>query len=774
MCGRVKAVLFLLLLSSSLSADCNWTPRTSAQFRTTALDLSIDGNFVWLATGYGVQLLEGARVVDALALPGNTRVIHADGNGFAYVGSGARIYVLQRNGREITLVRSVAASAVVNDIAIVSSYLFAATATGIDHFNLFDPANPQKSNIVLTTSAPNVTSLAATNTTLYAADGDATVEMFGISTPSLPQQIGSLEAMPRASAVHAGGDGFIYVSDRFGQSTDVFSGTARIASLPIGANSFASSPARAHFVAGPDRTIRALDFTSTDRRIELFEAQFAPTDGTDNVIHAMARSGNTIYVAAGDIGLVTIDAAAIAKPYPLAGYVSGATSSVATDGNKAWLGDAAGKITEYTIDPNGIALTAVRNWNDAAGSTLRDVRNNGLLTTNGSIATLWALVSATPTVAGSVTFADAIVDAVAADAYLVALLANGDVYTTTSLQQPAKVNVPRMSLLARAGSAIVMAEVREDDGKTVLHYWPTGDLATESRKFTIDGAAFGNIALDATRAAVVTFTGINVIDLQSGAVRTIASSIPRQLAFAGSDLLVLDARSVLVYNDARTLVRRQTLPADAVALDVSGTVAVLATNEGVAAVSRTTAVPHAVARFANHYYSKVVTGGDHVYLFGKEGVDVFTAASSSPLRYVTGIRTAGTIDVAATETHLYTLSGNGTVSAWSPFGALLGQRDIETSEDSQPLSIATARGAVWVSLVTGCATGQCARKTVIVDPSTLLVTATMTGALRDLAVSGTRGYALFDHPNEMRVLDLTSPLQPSLRIAAARPATATS
>ncbi|HYO76282.1 MAG TPA: hypothetical protein VE010_07455, partial [Thermoanaerobaculia bacterium] len=65
MCGRVKAVLFLLLLYSSLSADCNWTPRRSAQFRTTALDLSIDGNFVWLATGYGVQLLEGTRVVDA-------------------------------------------------------------------------------------------------------------------------------------------------------------------------------------------------------------------------------------------------------------------------------------------------------------------------------------------------------------------------------------------------------------------------------------------------------------------------------------------------------------------------------------------------------------------------------------------------------------------------------------------------------------------------------------------------------------------------------------
>ncbi|HYO78964.1 MAG TPA: hypothetical protein VE010_21050, partial [Thermoanaerobaculia bacterium] len=524
-----------------------------------------------------------------------------------YAGSGARIYVLQRNGREIAVVRSVVTSAAVNDIAVVSSYLFAATATGIDHFNLFDPASPQKSSTVLTTSSPNVTSIAATNTTLYAADGDASVEMFGISTPSLPQQSGSLEAMPRASAVHAGGDGFIYVSDRFGQTTDVFSGNSRITRLPIGANSFAPSPARAHFVAGPDRTIRALDFTSPDRRIELFEAQLAPTDGTDNVIHAMARSGNTIYVAAGDIGLVTVDAGAIARPYPLAGYVSGATSSVAADGNKAWLGDAAGTITEYTIDPNGIALSEVRNWNDAAGSTLRDVRNNGLLTTNGSMATLWALVSATPVAAGSVTFADAVVDAVSADAYLVALLANGDVYTTASLQQPAltKLSVPRMALLARAGSAIAMAEVRETDGKTVLHYWPTGDLATESRKFTIDGAAFGNIALDATRAAVFTFTGINVIDLQSGAVRTIASSIPRQLAFAGGDLLVLDARSILVYDDARTLVRRQTLPADAVALEVSGTVAVLATNEGVAAVSRTTAVPHAVARFANNYYSKV-------------------------------------------------------------------------------------------------------------------------------------------------------------------------
>ncbi|HEX8620329.1 MAG TPA: hypothetical protein VF911_22300, partial [Thermoanaerobaculia bacterium] len=559
------------------------------------------------------------------------------------------------------------------------------------------------------------------------------------------------------------------------QFTDVFAGNNRIARLPFGSTSFAGTPDRVHYIAGPDRTIRAFDFSALVNTVERFEAQLAPTGGTDNAIHAMVRSGDTLYVAAGDVGLATIDLHNLTRPYPLVSYVTAATASVRAAGDKAWFADAAGNITEQRIDMNGITLTGERAWSAGAGATIRDMRNNALLITNGSTAALWSLAPATPVPAFTVTFPAPVANAVLGDAYLVALLTNGSLYTVTIGQAtPQKVNAPPMTLLARSGSAIIAAEIRETEGNTVLHYWPNGDLAAAPRTFTVAGVAVGNVALDATRAAIFTFNGINVIDLASGAARVIPGSngaIPRQLAFAATDLLVLDTRSVLVYANAQTLVRDQRLPADAIALDVTGTVAVLATNEGWAAVSRTTALPAAATPFGNSYFTKVFTGGEQVYLHGRDGVAIFNA---SPLRYTTSVRAPGAVDAAASDTALYTLASNGTVSTWSPYGVLLDQTTLEEGADAQMLSIATARGAVWVALSTGCTSGACVRKTLVVDPATLIVTATLPGAVREVAVSGTRAYALFDQPNEMRVLDLTSPLQPAQIVAAPRPASATS
>ncbi|HYK03423.1 MAG TPA: hypothetical protein VE974_16820 [Thermoanaerobaculia bacterium] len=763
------SLLLLILVSSSLAADCTWSPRQSTQFRTTALDLSVDGPFVWLATGYGVQLLEGTRGVDSLASPGLTRVVQADNLGLAYAGSGARIHVVRRDGRKLTLIRSVDAPGTVQDLALEGGYLFAATTNGIAHYDLLDRTNPVRTNVVLHTSAPSVTMLASTRTTLYAADGDATVELFSLAIPALPQNVGTLEAMPLATSVHTASDNHLYVSDRFGQLTDVFSGTARVARLPFGATSFAAAADRVHYIAGPDRTIRAIDFTAPERLIERFEAQLAPTGGTDNAIHALARSGDMLYVAAGDVGLTTIDLRTIARPYPLVSYGTGATASVRVAGDRAWFGDANGNITEQRIDATGISLTTERTLQAGAGQTLRDVRDNTLLATNGATATPWPLTG-TPVASPSVTFPDVIANAVLGNTSVIALLVNGSLYSGGT-----KIAVPPLALLARHGSSIVAAEFRENDGDTVLHYWANGDLATPARTITIDGAAVGNIALDATRAAIFTFNGINVVDLASGSVRTIAGSnqsIPRQLAFSGDDLLALDERSVLVYANAQTLAREQRLPAVSVAFDTAGAIAVIATNEGMAAVSRTTTLPQAATPFANDYYTKVLAAGEHVYLYSEAGVDIFHPA---PFRRITGVRAPGAIDAAATATTLYTLAANGTVSAWSTSGVLLAQVTLqEPTGETQPLSIHTAGGAVWVSLSTGCTTGTCVRKTVVLDPATLLFATAMDGGVRDLAVSGNRAYVLVDAPNDIRVLDLTSPLQPAQLMATPRPASATS
>jgi hypothetical protein len=81
---------------------------------------------------------------------------------------------------------------------------------------------------------------------------------------------------------------------------------------------------------------------------------------------------------------------------------------------------------------------------------------------------------------------------------------------------------------------------------------------------------------------------------------------------------------------------------------------------------------------------------------------------------------------------------------------------------------------VWVSVSRGCLTGSCQKKTLVLDPASLAITATMTGGVTDVVTAGTRAYALTDLPSEVRVLNIADPLRPAQIIAAAAPASATS
>ncbi|HYI10302.1 MAG TPA: hypothetical protein VEK57_14675 [Thermoanaerobaculia bacterium] len=788
---RGCAAVLLLLVSLSSFADCNWALRYSAPFRTTALDVSTSGGFVWLATGYGVQLLStDAEILDAIALPGATRVVQvAPAGDLAYAGSGAQIIVLRREGNSVRVAGSVTAGGTVNDLLIAGSYLFAATSNGIEQYELFNPVSPVKTTATLFTSSPNVTSLAVARNVLYAADGDATVETYTIAIPSLPQGTGSLETFPRATAVHATSDGWIFVSDRFGQNTDMFNGTARLARVPFGATAFAPSATPfVHFVAGPDRTVRAVDFSNAANVAERFEAQLAPTDGTDNVIHALDRAGDTLYVAAGDIGLITYDVGSIARPYPVAGYSTGARNSVAVHANEAWVAQASGRITELTVDASGVALAETRNWQTLEGAVVRDYRDDlpattlhsdFLLVTSGTKVQVWDVTGPVPpALSFEAQFADAVTDGVLGlDHTVVVRLANGGIWIAGATSAPAKVNIPNIALIARSGDAIAFAQVRETEEDTVLHYYATGDLSAEPRRITVDGVATGSIALDATRAALFTFNGINVVDLAGGVTRVIAGSnraIPRQLLFAGDDLIALDTRRLYVYEDARTLVREQYLPADTVDGATNGTVAVFATLDGTAASLINADLPVAVSRFSNTYYEKAVSGGNRVYLLDDEGIDVFDTSLGAAPRYVTGIRAAGVIDVAATAAALYTLTGNGTISAWSPSGALLAQRMLDEGPDAQPLAIFTAGDAVWVSLSRSCSIGNCEKATVVFHPATLDRTASFTGGIDDVASAGNRAFVLSSLPDGIRAIDISDPLHPTAGVTVNRPAGARS
>jgi len=772
--GRVQVLLLLVFLASPIFPQCSWTPRASAQFRTTALDVAAQDGFLWLATGYGVTLIDANTLVvaDAVALPGNTRVVHTDPRGVTYAGSGSRLYVLTRSGNDLNVIRFVDAGGTVHDIAAAGSYLFVATSNGLAHFDALEATNPIRNPGTLPTSGTNVTAVAATQTKLFAADGDSSVDIFSIGSPSIPQRTGELASLPFSTAVHAFGDN-VFVSDVFGQNTDVFSGTSRIARLTLGTNAFAPFANGVHFTAGNDRTLRVVDFNSTAVAKEIYEHTLSPIGGTDLVIHEILRLGNTLYVAAGDIGLAVYDIGTLAPPYPIAAYRTNATSSTVLSGDRAWFADATGTITETKLVSSGLNLTTERTW--SGGILVHDVQpDNGgtnLLASNESTATIWSLTG-TPAQMQSSTFRTTVVAARFHGDNMVALLADGSVWRGGAT--PQQVALPNIAFLDRAGTTYTFAENR-DDGTTVVHHFPTNDLSATPSKYTIAGTTTG-LATSSTRIAVYTFGGLRVMNHDGSVHATLSLALlPREFTFSGSDLLVLGDRSLLVYEDAKTLVRTHDLPANVVAADAEPSVAAVATSEGMMAVSYLGASqPPPVVPFASRFYSKVVAAGERAYLFDKDGIDVFSTASGDLPRYMTTVSAAGILDIAATADALFTLSANGTVTAYSPHGIAMRSMAINEGSDMQPLAVDAAGSAVWVSISKGCLTGGCQNKTLVLDPATMGVTSNMNGAVLDVVTSNDRAYALFELPNEVRVINVANPLQPLPMVSIAAPNRASS
>ena len=783
---RGRAIL-LSLLSLSLLANeafpaCSWVPRYSGAFRTTAYDVAVDsGGFVWVATGYGIQLIDGATLTfaDSKGIAGSTRVVATNGN-LAYVGSGSRMFVVRRNNRALEIVRSFDAGGTVNDI-IVSSYLFVATANGIAHFDLIDPLNPIRTTVILSTSKPNVTSLSLAGTTLYAADGDLTVEVFSLALPSLPQQTGTIEALPRSVAVHATPpNGLIYVSDDLGQNTDVFTSiTSKYARIPFGSLAFAQLTSTSAFMAGSDRTVRAVDITSVTRVAELFEQQLAPTGGTSNRIFAMARSGNNLYVAAGDIGLVVYDVSDLSAPVPLVSYADGAKTSAVVSGQKAFFTDGAGNFAEYTINRNGLSLTPSRTWAATAPSIIQDYASQALLVSDGATVRLWGADLNPPAWITPVTFRTTVKAAVDRVTNMLVLLEDGSLWEAPPGGAPVQVNLggAKISYLARGGAGVALGELT-DEGKTIVRYYEPGALISP-RTFTIDGAAIGGLATDGARdfVALFTFRGINIIDLDRGTVRVLPDShrrIPKRLLFPDADhLLVLSDRMLSVWHvRSGVLLREIPLPANAVAIGGEATIAAIASSEGAMAVDYARDLPNGRPVNANAYYEKAVESGDYLYLFGGGRLDVYWTGDGSAPRFVTSTGAAGAIDIAALPKSFFTLSGDGTVTAYSTAGVATAQKTIDEGADAQPLSIWTIGDAVWVSFVKGCQSGTCQKKTLILDPKTLAITSFLDGGVVDVTTAGTSAFAIFDQPAAVRVFDITSPLFPAQTATVARPTAA--
>jgi hypothetical protein len=770
--GRVAAFpfLFLFLIAPAAFPQCNLAPVYSGQFRSSVLDIAVDNTSVdlWAATSYGVSLydrsIDPPKLVASLPIPGITRVVRI-ANGTVYAGSGSSIVTIRKNGSSLQIVSTRDAGGTVNDLLITPISIFAATSNGLFQIDLLD-----FHTVTLPTSSPNVTSIAASNSTLYATDGDDSVEEF--STSGIVQPTGTLTSGVKSAQVVRLNNNRVYVSDRI-QKTAIFSDSGTLLTTVNSAfTAMAPLAGDAVYISTNDPRVHAVDFTTPGTPVEIFEQSGTPAGGTINRISALQRGVNRLYAAGGDLGLLTWDTTLFAAPFPIHSYNDAPSTSVVAIGNSMFVSRLAGAIYEYKIAING-ALTEGRHW-DARVHTLRDGSTNGLLlSTTGTTAIVWTVTANSPVSIATVDFG------VPADA---AALIGSTVYVLSSKSlfsadiadvTPKPVLVPlngmKPSWLARAGNSLALAE-ETAAAQTSIRLLTGTSLGNAA---VVDGVPSAGIAANGNTVALFTFLGITLVDFSSSpATKTIipnstsAVALPQQLSFSGSTLLELTDTSLLAWNTTtRTLSRKFIVPASPTAInggnDPLQQVAAIATSDGVASIVLNSSTPIPAlypAPSGNSYYKKVVLGGKWMLLFDGRDADLFEITTAP--RWIGSIRTGGLVDVTASDDAFYTLNGSGNVRKYSLDGTLLAERTIINITDSVPLRISVIRGVPWVAGSKDCL--HCAEQTTLIDPQTLVPVGTQTGGVIDVSVDGNTAYAIVSLPNELRSINATDPQHPSV------------
>lgn len=774
MLGRViAAVLSTLLIAVSAYPQCDYQVQFSGEYRATIFDIAIDNNDLWTASGYGVQLFDRSvdppRLVATAAAPGLTRIVRAS-NGVAYAAGTTGISVIRRNGKSLQLVRTIPLGAV-NDLLLIAGAVFAATPTGIAEFSLLDPQNPVRSPATFATSSPAVTSLAVIGSTLYAADGDSSIEVFSIVVPASPQKSGTLASLQRASKLEVIGTR-LYVSD--GIATEVFAASGSLltslGSIPYPMTSIADDGFTVVFIAGNDRQLRALDLTVPQNYVELYNDELAPTGGTVNRITAMQSAGNRLYVASGDGGLSTYDISHFAAPFPLRTYAIGQTSAVVILPGAVYATRAGTGIQEMTRSSTG-SLVPARQWSPDH-DIVQDSSNGFLLSSTGSTLKFWTVTSTPPTLITTSTFRATVRSAFLSGSTAIVLLQDGTLWTADLGQlnpAPLRVasNLGSLAQLAHSTRATAATEISAT-GTTTLHFW-SGDLNATAVDATIAGAATA-LAVSDTSAAVFTFRGITIVGA-SGSQSVLPGSntaVMQALQMANGKVIALSDQSMISVWDLATFRLEKTIvvPGGAVAINAAqeSTVVAIATSSGVAVFNyaTTTSLPSVVARGAgNAYYRKAAATATRLYLFDGGVIDAYELGSWPGPRWMWSATAVGVIDLAASDTMLFTLSSNQTINEYSAAGVLLRSSTINAGNDVSPLSIAAVAGAPWVSFSRGCTTTGCEKRTNVLDPLSLVSTASFAGGVIDVTTAGRRAYAIFDLPVETRVYDISDNLRPS-------------
>jgi|GEM_PF-475650 len=775
---RLALLALTLGFSFQLSAQCTFQPFYKGQFRSSALDVAVDGGDLWVATSYGVALYDRSvdppRPVTSLTLPGTTTRIRPTGGPNVYASSGNSIFVLQKTKSSIVSLRSLDVGGSINDLLYQPPYLYVAASNGVTQVDLLQPENPVIAKR-LPTSSGKAFSLAILGNSLYAADGDNSVEVYTLVVPSFPQNIGSFPSLSRSIGVRAVGTSLI-VSD--GQQSQIFSGTETqmtlLTSVAAGATALAPISGDRAFIAGTDRTLRAIDFRNPSLLVTLFETSFPPTSGSVNRFGALVSAPGRLFAAAGDAGLLTFDTSLFTSPDPLRSYRTSSSRSVFSFGDVVYASADGGGLQRFGQDSSG-NLSDQGKWDQARVSTIQDGRPGRLLTSAGGELRLWDITAAIPVTVSTATLPGAIQSAVLIGDTAYAVLTSqalwrGDMSQATAPVSQITVSSGSPYSISRSGNAIAIVTLAADASSSIL-YFGSGDPSGTPQVAAVQGAATSGVALSGSTAAVSTFKGLTVVDFSAGgSTRVLPGSnlgIARDLFILGTRLFVLTGPSLQIWDlPSSSLLKTVALPDDGVSLHAAGASLDIATDAGVATLQLLTSseLPKAIPATAavNNYFKKVLVSGNQLFLFDGHSVDRELLSGSAAPALGERLTLGGTVvDVAAVGSTIYVLDGLGKVTGYA-FGRNVSEYQMSEGDDAIPLDLHSAAGALYLSLSRGCSSGNCEKKTLVLDPrSGLALSSTLPGSLVDIAVNGARGYAIFEDPSELRILNVSDPYHPA-------------
>ncbi|MGK2859428.1 MAG: hypothetical protein ACSLFQ_19680, partial [Thermoanaerobaculia bacterium] len=686
------------------------------------------------------------------------------------------------DGQGLVLRGSIDLGATVNDLAISGNYLYAATASGVTQIDVADRPRPAIAAPLTTTSGVAL-SVAILGTTLYAADGDSSVEAYSIQVPSLPQKIGTVSSLPRSVGVSTF-DGYLVISD--GQQSEVFAGNGtslgRVALLPFAGTTTARWSGSVHFLGGGGRAIHAVDVLAPRPTI-MSSVTTEVTSGNANRVFGLVASGTKLWAAAGDAGVEAWRLGGFAPPYPLRFVRVGGIGSGWISDSRAVVAYSAGGLQRYSDSSGPLVPGPV--WHEGVVSRILDGEGDRILTSSGAELRLWDVASATPASLGAITLAGAIRSGAIEGSIAWAVLADGSLWRVDfSAQPPAPGQVAvtgSPDFVAASSAGFATADILED-GNTRIRFVPGSDPAGEGTEVTIEGASNGGIALGETPVvAAATFRGLTLVDFSvaGGHVTIVAGtnqSPVRGLRIEGDRILLVTSDRIDVRSlQSGALVRAFPTGSTLTSISGSGARAIAGSFDGFAIAELETASrqpePIALPDTVSRYYRSLARDGNQLWLGDAQRIDLYRVDSSAIPRHQAELSFAGSavpVGFAATGGKLFTVSATGPVESWRPDGSRESSLTLNEGSLQQIDGITSVGGAVWVSVTTDCLTTGCRKLTVVIDTSSGLVrSAAFEGGTLDVVAHGNLAAAITTLPSEVRLYDVGDPAQPQLLSAEA-------